>query len=109
MKFGPDDQMWVVVDPTPESELSDVLFESSLRKLALQFKGGLSMDANPTIFSDRQLAEYEAFGRLTAARAARAVLDAHRRCSAARVDRIELYDAEGTLVFEVDLETWKNK
>ena len=104
MRYGPDDKFWVVVDPTPESEMGDILFETSLRGLELQFKGGLTMAQNPTIFSDQQEAKYEAFGRLTAMRAAQAVLRAGRENPEARIDRIEIYGADGKLVFEANLE-----
>ena len=59
MRIGPDDKFWVVVDATPESEMGDILFETTLRGLDLQFKGGLSMEQNPTIFTDHQVAEIE--------------------------------------------------
>jgi hypothetical protein len=103
MRYGPDDKFWVVVDPTPVSELGDVLFESTIRGLELQFKGGLTMAQNPTILTDEQEAKYEAFGRLTAMRAAQAVLRAGRENPATRVDRIEIYGADGKLVFEANL------
>jgi hypothetical protein len=38
MRYGPDDKFWGVVDPTPVSELGDVLFETTLHGLELQFK-----------------------------------------------------------------------
>jgi len=104
MRYGPDDKFWVVVDPTPESEMGDVLFETTLRGLELQFKGGLTMAQNPTIFTDQQEAKYEAYGRLTAMRAAQAVLRAGRENPEARIDRIEIYGADGKLVFEANLE-----
>ena len=50
MRFGPDDDFWVVVDPTHESQLEDAVFKATLRRLELQFKGGLTMDRNPTLF-----------------------------------------------------------
>lgn len=103
MRLGPDDKFWVVVDPSPVSELDDILFETTLRGLGLQFKGGLTMDQNPTIFTDHQEAKYEAFGRLTATRAAQAVLRAGRENPEARIDRIEIYGADGKLVFEANL------
>lgn len=104
MRYGPEDKFWVVVDPTPVSELGDILFETTLHGLELQFKGGLTMAQNPTIFTDEQEAKYEAFGRLTAMRAAQAVLRAGRENPEARIDRIEIYCAYGKLVFEANLE-----
>jgi hypothetical protein len=94
----------MVVEPTPESEMGDVRFQTTLRGLELQFKGGLTMAQNPTIFSDQQAAKCEAYGRLTAMRAAQAVLRAGRENPEARIDRIEIYGVDGKLVFEASLE-----
>ena len=68
MRYGSDDKFWIVIDPTPASELSDVMFEASLNDLYLQFKGGLTMDQHPTIITQRKEAELEAFNRLLATR-----------------------------------------
>jgi hypothetical protein len=103
MRYGPDDKFWVVVNPTPVSELGDILFETTLHGLELQSEGGLTMAQNPTIFTDHQEAKYEAFGRLTAMRAAQAVLRAGRENPETRVDLIEIYGADGKLVFEANL------
>ena len=78
MRYGPDDKFWVVVDPKPNSTLDDLVFEASLRDLELQFRGGLQIDENPTLFTDRQEARLEAYGRLTAMRASQAILRAGR-------------------------------
>lgn len=99
MRFGPDDKFWVVVDPTPVSELGDVLFETTVRGLELQFKGGLAMAQTPTIFTDPGEAEREARRRLLAAHAAQAVLR-----SEGRVERLALYDGEDKLILEAKLE-----
>lgn len=64
MRFGPKDMFWVVTDPTSESILVDILFAASLTDLLLQFKGGLTLDQNPTLFTDRVEAETEALRRL---------------------------------------------
>jgi len=64
MRYGLDDKLWVVVDPTPQSTLGDILFQASLRDLSLQFKGGLSVDENPTLFTDEQEAVVEVHRRL---------------------------------------------
>ncbi|MBN1458350.1 MAG: hypothetical protein JXA57_02355 [Armatimonadetes bacterium] len=64
MRYGPDDKFWMVIDPTPISQLVDILFETSLRDLELQFRGGVTADRNPTLFSDWAEAEREARGRL---------------------------------------------
>jgi len=68
MRYGLDDKLWVVVDPTPQSTLGDILFRASLRDLSLQFKGGLSVDENPTLFTDEQEAVTEVHRRLDSMR-----------------------------------------
>ena len=78
MRYGPDDKLWVVIDPKDNCELEDIIFQASLRDLHLQFKGGLQIEENPTLFSDEQEARYEAYGRLTAMRASQAILRAGR-------------------------------
>ncbi len=57
MRLGPDDKFWLVVDPTKISTLADILFETTLRGLELQFKGGLTAAENPTIFTEKAEAE----------------------------------------------------
>ena len=101
MRWGPDDKLWVVVDARSESTLADVLFEASLRSLELQFKGGLTMDDNPTIFTDHREALLEAHGRLMAMRAAQAIASSPAKFQ--DVTRIELIDADGKVVFEAAL------
>ena len=106
MRFGPDDKLWILTDPTHESEVGDILFEASLRKLDLQFKGGLSMDRNPTIFTDENEARIEAFGRLTAMRASTAIRDRLR--SGEDVDlplKIEVHGASGEILFRATIST----
>ena len=106
MRFGPDDSFWLAVDPGPESEEDDCVFETSLRKLDLQFKGGLTMDRNPTIFTDESEARVEAFGRLTAMRASRAISDRLR--SNEDVDlplKIEVHGASGEILFSATIST----
>ena len=103
MRYGPDDKFWVVVDPKPNSTLDDLAFEASLRDLELQFRGGMQIDENPTLFTDRQEARLEAYGRLTAMRASQAILRAGRENPDTRIDRVEIYGADGTLVFAADI------
>jgi len=103
MRYGPTDKFWVVVDPKPQSTLDDLVFEASLRDLGLQFRGGLQIDENPTLFTDRQEARLEAYGRLTAMRASQAILRAGRDNPNTRIDRVEIYGTDGALVFAADL------
>ena len=101
MRFGPDDKLWVVVDPTPSSQTEDVVFEASLRQIELQFKGGLTMDQNPTLFTDENEARVEAFGRLTAMRASRAISERLRNDETVELPiKIEVHGADGETLFE---------
>ena len=100
MRFGPDDRLWVVIDPTPESEEGDCVFEASLRKLDLQFKGGLTMDRNPTIFTEEIEARVEAVGRMTAMRASRVISDRLRSGEDVALPlKIEVHGADGKVLF----------
>jgi hypothetical protein len=104
MRFGPDDSFWLAVDPGPESEEDDCVFETSLRKLDLQFKGGLTMDRNPTIFTDENEARVEAFCRMTAMRASIAIRDRLR--SGEDVDlplKIEVHGASDEILFRATI------
>jgi hypothetical protein len=103
MRYGPDDKFWVVIDPADNSELGDIVFQASLRDLDLQFKGGLQIEENPTLFTNEKEARYEAYGRLTAMRARQAILRAGRENPGTRIDRVEIYGEDGSLVFEADL------
>lgn len=101
MRFGPDDSFWLVVDPTAKSELADVLCETTLRRLELQLKGGLTMDESPTIFTEREEAEREAQGRLLALRAAQAL--GRRVAEGGRIEkahRVALLDEDGRVILE---------
>jgi hypothetical protein len=106
MRLGLDDQFWLVTDPTRESEEGDCVFETSLRKLDLQFKGGLTMDRNPTIFTRENEARVEAFGRMTAMRASRVISDRLR--SGEDVDlplKIKIHGADGEILFVATITT----
>jgi len=103
MRYGPDDKFWVVIDPKPNSTFDDLVYEASLRDLEMQCRGGLQIDENPTLFTDRQEARIEGYGRLTAMRASQAILRAGRDNPNMRIDRVEIYGAAGMLVFEADI------
>lgn len=103
MRYGPDDRFWVVTDPTPASEMVDICFGASLRDLERQFRGGLTCEQNPTLFSDHREAEIEAYGRLVAMRAARAIARRGSGEALQRAVRVEVLDGDGNLLFEADL------
>jgi hypothetical protein len=104
MKLETDTPVWMVVDPTsPQSDLADVCVEVTLRKLELQFRGGLTCEQHPTLFSDRKEAEIEAFGRLTARRAAEAIAEQARAGILAGPCKVVIHGADGRVVFEAEL------
>ena len=103
MRFGPEDKFWVVVDPKEHSRQEDIVFQASLRDLELQLRGGLTIEENPTLFTDEQEAELEAYGRLTAMRAAQAIARSGAGPKLQSATRLEIYDANGTILFGTDL------
>jgi len=107
MRYGPDDNFWLVLDAGPESEMGDILFTASLRGLYLQFKGGLSLDRNPTIFTDHREAEVEAYARLLGMRVSKFIAHWGAKDSLEAATHIEVVDAEGNILLEVDLEELK--
>ena len=103
MKFEPDFRFWVVQDPNPYSEIGDILFEASLRELELQFKGGLDMDRNPTLFTERKEASEEALSRMLLMRAFRAIFQSRDKELLKIGIRLVIFDKANRPVFEVDL------
>jgi len=85
MRFGPEEKVWVVVDPKEHSTLDDIVFLASLGDPGQQFKGGLTIEENPTLFTKQGEAEIEAYGRLTALRTPRQSSEAGSdRCTRTR-------------------------
>lgn len=103
MRYGPDHKFYVVVNPSEHSTREDILFQASLNDLELQFKGGLTADENPTLFTERDEAEAEAHGRLVAMRATQAIARSGTGAKLQTATRIELRDGDGAVVFETDL------
>ena len=54
------ENLWVVVRPSPASELGDICFETDAKGLALQFKGGLAPEEIHALYTSRNEAEREA-------------------------------------------------
>ena len=65
---GVIERFWVVTDPTPASEIVDILFECDAPSFIRQIKGGLSEENRPTFYADRASAEVDALARLAAVR-----------------------------------------
>ena len=104
MRFAADYKFWLVTDPRPESESSDLVTQASLKDLELMFKGGLTTAENPTLFTEKQEAEIEAYGRVVAVRVARVVAQqAASGKSFQGVDRIEILGGDGKVLFETGL------
>ena len=103
MRFGPRDKFFVVRDPSPFSELVDIVMEVSLVELEAQFRGGMTIAENPTIFTNRTEAEADAHARLVASRVAQAVLRGGGGEGLRHARSVELHDAEGAVIFKASL------
>jgi hypothetical protein len=66
MRIDTDTPIWIVADPIGSGTINDILGETTLRGLERQFRGGLTCEANPVIFTDREEAEAHAHQRLGA-------------------------------------------
>jgi hypothetical protein len=100
VRIGPEDRIYVVTDPTPRSELGDILSEGNLHDLELQFRGGLTCEQRPTIFTNHSEAEKDAKRRIAAVRAIQAILASDQGRAAAKV---QLVGIDGDVVFEADI------
>jgi len=99
MRYDTDYMFWCVVDPRDQSVMGDILYQASLRDLGHQFKGGLTADEHPTLFTEKHEAEIEAFGRMVTLRASQAIAENLRDGT----DRIEILDGDGIVLFESDI------
>lgn len=100
---GPLDRFWVVTDPTPDSELTDIFFETDASGFILQVRGGLDEDRRPRIFADREPAEADAIARLAIVRGLAAIAKATPAGDVKNAARLRLLDGDGKVVFEADL------
>ena len=66
MRIKTDEKLWCVADPIGAGVIEDVLFETTLRGLERQFRGGLTCDANPVIFTEEAEARAYAERRIEA-------------------------------------------
>jgi hypothetical protein len=64
MRIDADTPIWVVTDPGAHSDLNDILFQTTLGGLRLQFAGGLRMEDHPVLFTTEAEAQTEARERL---------------------------------------------
>jgi hypothetical protein len=103
MRINQGDKFWVVVDAKSTSELSDILFETTIDGLERQFKGGLTSDDNVTIFADHNEAAMEAHRRMTAVNVAEAIKNMASADSMKKAKTVEFKSASGAVVFSVKL------
>lgn len=103
MRIGKTDKFWVVTDAKATSELADVLYETTLEGLERQFKGGLTCDENPAIFTDGAEAEAEASARLAVAKAITAMRSAAEKCPFKNAVAVQIKDKSGATLFETTL------
>jgi hypothetical protein len=99
----------MVTNPGPDPELADICFETSIENLALHLKGGLSMDADPTMFTDRAEAELEARCRPVAmetSHAIRAMAADGIPLTGAR--KVQVLGEGGKVLFETSCEVPRN-
>ena len=54
------EKLWVVVRPSPTSELGDICFQTDAKGLAIQFKGGLDPEDIHALYTSRNEAERDA-------------------------------------------------
>ena len=102
MRIDADTAIWVVCDPTPDSTLPDICFETTLAGLRLQFAGGLTIEEHPTIFTTQDEAHEDAKNRLLVWKVANRIRE-ERRLPADEVVRITLHDADGQVVWKGDV------
>jgi hypothetical protein len=68
------EKFWVVTKPGPESELGDICFETDVKGLALQFRGGLKEEDIHALYTTHVEAEKAAERMLAAAKKYHAAL-----------------------------------
>ena len=98
MKYGADDKLWVVMDAIPGSEMADIVCPMSLREIDPR---ALRMDRNPTLFTSKEEAQLEGYGRLVAMRAAEAI--AERGLETDGPVTIRVFGPGDKLVFETEV------
>ncbi len=97
------EKLWCVTDPTKDSTLADVCFETTLAGIERQFEGGLTMAANPTLFTERAEAEADAHLRLVAIGAMVAISAATPSGVMGAARRVVVIDKHGNSVINAIL------
>jgi len=73
------EKFWIVTLPKAESVLEDILFETDIKGLALQFRGGLREEDIHAVFTEKEAASKEAGKVMDAYRAYQAKIGGGRR------------------------------
>ena len=87
------------------STIGDVLFETTLIGLELQFKGGLSSASRPALHTDKTEAEADASGRLKLREIANILEKQHAKGRLAHVAGIDLLDGDGNRLESAQIPT----
>lgn len=103
MQQGPIKKLWVVTDPTPVSEIGDILFETDAAGLILQIRGGLAPKSHPALYLDRPTAEIDALARLAFVRGLAASAAGSTKGDLRQATRVALLVDAGRVVLEADL------
>lgn len=103
MKYQTEDRFWMVIDPEESSEIGDCMFETSIKDLELQFRGGLTCEKHPAIFSEKAEAEIELYGRIVAMRAAQAISRMGAKAGIQAAKRIQVIGPDGAVLFDADI------
>ena len=103
MRFSSRDEFYVVTNAKPESSLGDVCFRTNLEGLVNQFRGGLTFEDNPTIFSEKEEAEQEAHARLAAMKAMKAMLASGAAVPLKNAKVIKVLGADNKVILEATL------
>ena len=102
MRIDAKTTLWVVTDPTPDSTLPDVCFETTVPSLRLQFLGGLDMGRHPVLYDTQDEAVEDAKNRLLVWRVAQQIrLD--RGVPEGEVVRVTLHDRDGKVLYQGDV------
>ena len=99
MRIDVDTRFWVVSDPTPDSTLADICFETSLGGLRLQFLGGLDVASHLTLHGEQDAAIEDGKNRLVVWKVARQIR-ADRGLALDEVVTVTLHDEAGRVVYE---------
>ena len=99
MKIDQNTRFWVVTDAGPHAELGDVCFETDLRGLGLQVKGGLDLSGNVALYDNQDEAVEDGKNRLLVRRVAERIrIERHLRAD--EIVRVTLHGEDGKIIWQ---------